>query len=525
MIPQFSEVSPFQAKYLSFLERLNTSGFSGDIPPEFINTVDRSTDNSLVQTLPQVTIYAKDDQDIRLLVELSDQDEFKDIVLLSNNSKSGLFITDGLVVDVSKYVGDSNLDIPFTRGAHTSTKISLMNEWLRRMNEQGVDLKKASKTTKRSHYLIAFFPKLKNTIRKRRGNYDFSNDVYESITSYSPCEIGIDKSPSDIEIEAFRTTFLELYHGRYLRPFKDYLIGFLEFISPITATSPKLYNWIVSRRWANNVSSKYLGINNNPQLSQLNLKKEMVHRGIRLATPLAIESLSPKDRLRAVIVVQDVYTSFFETELVLDTMEMLSRLGFQAYLAPYMPNGKPLHDLGFVKSFNRTARKNLDMLQNLSFYGLPFIGIDPSMTLTYRTEYDKSFSASRQIPTIHFIQDWLAGKKEHLIKQPLVCEKSTYCLLAHKPANNDSLTSIQNWQEIYSILGLELHIEKVDCVSESETHEHLSIWAEKIATQELNKKLVATEYFVRRKAKQSHHVSVAHPVQTLLRHLRDIPII
>ncbi|MGJ8648262.1 MAG: hypothetical protein ACSHXJ_15285 [Marinomonas colpomeniae] len=525
MIPKLSEASPFQAKYLSFIERLNASGFSGDIHPDFTNAATLSIDDPLYQTLPQAIISPKSEQDIRSLVELSALEEFQDIAFLSNRAKNGLLITDGLIIDLSKHMADSKLDASLKLNVHSSKRTLLMSEWLRRINQQKFDLKKASKAIKRSHYLISFFPKLKNTISKRRGDYDFSNEVYESMMSYSPCEFCIDQGSSNIEIEAFKTNFLELYHSRYLRPFKDYLIGFLEFISPVVSIFPKPYNWIMGSRWVNHISSKYLGLSNTTQLSKLNLKKEMVRRGIRLATPLSIESLSPKDRLRAVIVIQDVYTSYFETELVLDTMEMLSRLGFQAYLAPYTPNGKPLYKLGFMKSFNRAARKNLDMIQNLSFYGLPFIGIDPSMTLTYRSEYAKNFSTSRQIPTVHFMQDWLAGKKEHLIKQPLVCEKSTYYLMAHESEKTDSITSTQNWQEIYRILGLELHIEKVNCFSTIDTNEGKSSWEEAIVKQELHDKLVATGYFSRKQAKQLNNVDIPHPAQILLKHLRDIPII
>ena len=186
----------------------------------------------------------------------------------------------------------------------------------------------------------------------------------------------------------------------------------------------------------------------------------MSRRGIRLATPLSIEALSPRDRSRAVIVVQDAFTSYFETELVLDTMETLSRLGFQAYLAPYMPNGKPLHVHGFMKASQRTARKNLDMLQSLAFYGLPFIGIDPSMTLTYRAEYTKSLwrqSADSKYPVDAGMVD---EKSDHLIKQPLVCDNTTYHLMTHCTEKTNAAASIQDWQKVYRILGLELKVGK-----------------------------------------------------------------
>ena len=415
-------------------------------------------------------------------------------------------------------------------------RASLMREWLRGMSEQGVDTAKASKSVKHSNALISFFPKLKNTIEKRRGAYDFSNEVHESMMGCLACKSCVGQCPIKVDVPEFRAKFLELYYSRYLRPAKDYLIGSLEFMVPTMAIFPRTYNWLMDRKWANKLSSKYLGLTDNPKLSKYNLKKEMSLRGIRLATPLAIESLSYKDRSRAVIVVQDAFTSYFETQLVLDTMELLSRLGFQAYLAPYMPNGKPLHVHGFMRAFNKTARKNLDMLQSLSFYGLPFIGIDPSMTLTYRSEYTKAFGHNRQIPKIHLMQEWLAEKKDHLIKQPLMCEESTYHLMTHCTEKTNAAGSIKDWQQVYSLLGLELKVENVGCCGMAGTYGHETAnkdtsktiyelsWKEKVNAPELSNKLVATGYSCRSQAKRFDDANLPHPIQVLLKHVREVVI-
>ncbi|WP_133012481.1 FAD-binding and (Fe-S)-binding domain-containing protein [Marinomonas flavescens] len=409
---------------------------------------------------------------------------------------------------------------------------SLMREWLRGMSSKGVDTTQASKDAKESNFLITFIPRLKNTIAKRRGTYDFSHEVHDSMMGCLACKSCVGQCPIKVDVPEFRANFLELYYSRYLRPVKDYLVGSLEFMMPIMAIAPQPYNWIISRRWINQLSSKYFGLVDSPALSKLNLKKEMSRRGIRLATPLAIEALSPKDRKRAVIVIQDAFTSYFETELVLDTMEMLTRLGFQAYLAPYLPNGKPLHVHGFMKAFQKTARKNLDMLQSLSFYGLPFVGIDPSMTLTYRSEYMKTFSDSRQVPQVQLMQEWLATKTEHLSKQPLSLDGSVYHLLTHCTEKTNAISSIKDWQSVYKTLGLELIIENVGCCGMAGTYGHESAnketskkiydlsWKEKVNNPELAGKLLATGYSCRSQAKRLDDASIPHPAQVLLQHLR-----
>lgn len=416
-------------------------------------------------------------------------------------------------------------------------RASLMREWLRGMSEQGVDTVKASKDAKKSSAILSFTPKLINSLLKKHGKYDFSHEVHDSMMGCLACKSCVGQCPIKVDVPEFRAKFLELYYGRYFRPLKDRLIASLEFMIPKLARFPKTYNRLINNRWLSIFCAKVIGLTDNPTLSKYSLKKEMSKRGIRLASLQEFESMNAKDRVRAVIVVQDAFTSYFETELVLDTMEMLSRLGFKPYLAPYMPNGKPQHVHGFLKAFHRTANKNLDMMQSLSTYGFPFIGIDPSMTLTYRSEYVKAIGESRKVPEVHLMQEWLAAKKEFLIKQPLICEKSTYHLMTHCTEKTNSATAIKDWQAVYSILGLELKVENVGCCGMAGTYGHETknkemsktiydlSWKEKIDNPELKGKLLATGYSCRSQAKRFDNAKLPHPAQMLLQHLRDIPII
>ena len=41
--------------------------------------------------------------------------------------------------------------------------------------------------------------------------------------------------------------------------------------------------------------------------------------------------------------IQDAFTSYYETPVLLDLLDLLIRIGIKPWLAPYRPNGKPLH--------------------------------------------------------------------------------------------------------------------------------------------------------------------------------------
>ncbi|ADZ91295.1 FAD-binding and (Fe-S)-binding domain-containing protein [Marinomonas mediterranea] len=411
-------------------------------------------------------------------------------------------------------------------------RASLMREWLRGMSEQGIDVVSESHKAKQKNAVFNFVPKLLNTLSKRRGDYDFSHEVHESMMGCLACKSCVGQCPIKVDVPEFRAKFLELYYARYLRPAKDYLIGSLEYVMPYASHFPTPYNWLISRSWTQHLTSKYLGFVDAPKFSKLNLKKESPRRGIRLATPLALEALSPKDRRRAVIIAQDAFTSYFETELVLDIMELLTRLGFQAFLAPYKPNGKPLHVHGFMKSFERTAKKNLDMLQGLRFFGIPIIGVDPSMTLTYRSEYEKTFGTSRKVPNIQLLQEWLATHTEHLNKRNIKFEEETIHLLGHCTEKTNAPSSIKHWQTIFSQFGLNLESVAVGCCGMAGTYGHESknletsktiyglSWKEAINNPAFSDSLVATGYSCRSQVKRIDDKNLPHPAQLLLTKLK-----
>ena len=457
-------------------------------------------------------------------IPIANRDQFKEGMYCNGNGACFNFDPDDAMCPSWKGTRD--------RRHSPKGRASLIREWVRALSAQGINTQSASKSVRNRHFLTSFLPKLRNTIAKRRGEYDFSHEVHESMMGCLACKSCVGQCPIKVDVPEFRSKFLEIYYGRYLRPAKDYFVGSLEFIIPTLSKVPMPYNWIVERQWINHLTSKYMGLTDTPSLSRINLKKEMAHRGIRLATPMSLEALNPRDRRRAVIVVQDAFTSFFETELVLDTMEMLNRLGFQAFLAPYRPNGKPLHVHGFLKAFNRAAGKNLDMLQNLSFYGLPFIGIEPSMTLAYRSEYTKAFGDSRTIPKIQLLQEWLAQQTEHLEKQQLSLGHDTYHLMAHCTEKTNAAPSINNWVSIFEKLDLQLKVEAVGCCGMAGTYGHEAqnletskaiyelSWQSKVQNDDLQLKLLATGYSCRSQVKRMDHINLPHPAQALLKHIR-----
>jgi FAD/FMN-containing dehydrogenase len=109
MIPRIAQTSPVQALYLSFIDALRNDGFTGDLNPDYANRTVLATDNSIYQVLPQGVLYPRDTADLVRIAKLSQTPQFQHIVLSprgGGTGTNGQSLTDGLIVDTSKYMNN-----------------------------------------------------------------------------------------------------------------------------------------------------------------------------------------------------------------------------------------------------------------------------------------------------------------------------------------------------------------------------------------------------------------------------------
>src|SRR6185503_7467300 len=117
------------------------------------------------------------------------------------------------------------------------------------------------------------------------------------------CKACATQCPIRVDVPDFRAQFLELYHRRYARPLGDYFTAQLERILPLLVLLPRLANLLVASapgRW-----------------------------------------LLPRVA-KAVVLLQDAFTTFYEPAVLEATCLLLQKLGYQPHVLPYFENGKAL---------------------------------------------------------------------------------------------------------------------------------------------------------------------------------------
>lgn len=403
-------------------------------------------------------------------------------------------------------------------------RASLIREWLLQLRYQHTSAHAEAEKLHKRFWLKSLFlwpTKVKHSLGKKLGHYDFSHEVHSSMMACLACKSCTGSCPIKVDVPEFRSKFLELYYSRYLRPVKDYAVGSLEKILPIAARVPFLYNFVVGSFLTKRIVSMFTGLSDSPLLSGVNFRRELKKRQIAYATPKQLAKLSTEEKDKTVILVQDAFTRFFETDVVLAALDLLRNLGYTPMVAPFKANGKPLHVHGFRKAFTKAAQKQAQQLRELAKFDIPLIGIEASVTLTYRAEYTKVLQ--EPLPEVLLIQEWLA-------QQDLPQHQTSdyeFALLAHCTEKTNAAHTINQWQNLFTRLGHKLSVIDVGCCGMAGTfgHENANLatseqlyqmsWYDVINDKKWAGKLVASGFSCRSQVKRFEGTPLPSPLQVL----------
>ena len=98
------------------------------------------------------------------------------------------------------------------------------------------------------------------------------------------CKSCSGQCPIKVDVPTFRAKFLEVYHGRYLRPLRDHMVGSLESMLPALGKMRWLYNLVIDSP-PGRAAMRAIGLVHTPKFSRISMRRELAARGIAVATP------------------------------------------------------------------------------------------------------------------------------------------------------------------------------------------------------------------------------------------------
>jgi Fe-S oxidoreductase len=400
-------------------------------------------------------------------------------------------------------------------------RASLLREWLRQLA-----------VTKTGNWETpASFPiRAWNTLTQA-WRYDYSREVYAGMHGCLSCKACATQCPIHVDIPSLKAKFLELYYTRYLRPWRDYFIGNIETLANWQSSVPRLVNALTQNpltRWS---LKQFLGMVDPPAFSSLTLQQGLIARKAPAFDLNRLSTLTQTEKANSVILLQDAFTSFYESQLVLDTYDFLCQLGYTVYVPPFFPSGKPLQVLGFLRPFQITVQKNANYLAQIGKLTIPVIGIEPSIVLTYRDEYVKLLD-SVSLPSIQLLQEFLLTQSQRI---PQIITSASYYLLGHCTEKTIALDSQQQWKKVFQAVGISLTLVSTGCCGMAGIYgheaEHYKLsrgiyqmsWGQHLPSKpEERKYFLATGYSCRSQVKRFAGWVPSHPIQALLSHVKNV---
>jgi Fe-S oxidoreductase len=291
--------------------------------------------------------------------------------------------------------------------------------------------------------------------------------VYDAMNGCLACKACATQCPVKVDIPHMRSEFLAHYHSRYRRPLKDHLVATQELSLIGMGRIPRLINWFFRKAWFQKLLERWAGIVDSPLLSELRLERGLAARGAPKFDPRRLATLSAEQKRSTVLVAQDAFTTFYESNVALAAYDVLTRLGLNVVFLPYRQNGKGLHIKGFLDRFKNVVRDNTRFFAKVAELGIPIVGIEPAVTLTYRDEYPKALGhGGRDRAGFHvlLLQEYLHQKLPELAPAPKAAATPAPLLLfGHCTERTEEAKSQEQWRTVFRHFGLELVPRAVGC--------------------------------------------------------------
>lgn len=358
-----------------------------------------------------------------------------------------------------------------------------------------------------------------------RAGKDFNLDVFEAMKTCLSCKTCATQCPVKVDIPEMKAQFLEAYHERYARPKRDHLVVRLESLAPLTQKMAWLTNLLQILPPVKAFMRHGLGLIDLPKVSSRTVAKELKKRGAPAFDLELMKNLSLEEKENSVILIQDTFTTHYDSDVVVAHYDLLVALGYQVFVAPYRPNGKPLHVKGFLKEFDELAGDNDEYYYDIARCGIEMVGIEAAVTLMFRQEYNQRL-LGRPDYKIYQFHEWLHDKLDGYEIENNVPQKE-FVLFAHCTEKTSMPETPNQWRDIFAVFGQSLRMQKTGCCGMSGMYGHEAeneqtskklfemSWKD-AAIKAGKEQMLATGFSCRCQTNRYAGFKPAHPVQVLV---------
>ncbi len=194
------------------------------------------------------------------------------------------------------------------------------------------------------------------------------------------CKACSSECPSNVDIASLKAEFLYQYYQSNPVDFRTQMFADNVKWNKLGSIVPTLTNLILNTA----ATKKIMGIHPKrsiPALQPVTLEKWCDKNKARLA--------SKKHEKGKLYLFLDEYTNFYDVPTGIDTIELLSDLGYEVLITPHEESGRSFISKGLLDKAKEKIDKNIAHFGELITSETPLVGIEPSAILGFRDEYPR----------------------------------------------------------------------------------------------------------------------------------------
>src|SRR5450830_1901530 len=359
-------------------------------------------------------------------------------------------------------------------------------------------------------------------------------ELKTSLSTCLSCKACASQCPVRVDIPAMKSRFLQHYHQRVPRSRRDRLVARMEPLLAIASKAPALARLLTQNRVSGAILRRVFGLSDLPALSE----SPVQGKGAKLhpSQPQALQSLTAlpaEEKQRHVILLEDSFTSSFDTRAAQAVHDVLTLLGYRVHLASATANGKSLHVLGMLDQFTPVAETARCWHGQLAATGLPLLGVEAVTMLMHEHEYkvDNGASATQVQSVDQFLSAELEAGRLHWPQSRPDAASTPFRLFLHCTEKTARPRTGSQWSQIFRAAGLQTEVQATGCCGMAglfgHEQEHLAMsaqlfdmsWAQKLAGA-APAQVLASGFSCRCQTERQAGFRPRHPAEALLAQLR-----